>query len=325
MVKQKKRSLIRRAIGHKSFWGSFIFAFALWTYASLNYEYSTIVKVPLNLDLPVTRAIENPVSQEISVSVKGRGWDIFNLMFFTPEARVYVDLTQAKIEGSYEIQRNEIMRGIQGFKNVTPDNVIPEFITLQTGIIEIKTVPVIAKVHLRTREGFMIVGEPEIFPKEIEIRGNKKILKDIVSWQTQDILLDDLHKSVDLNLSVSDSLSSIVTVAQLNIRFKAKIEQYAETTLYDIPIQLMGGTPPESHKLMPAKVNITVRGGISVIDELSPDQVSASMDFIKILKDSSGVIIPDIQLPPNVQLLTVDPPWIYHLHQIPESQLNRKI
>jgi hypothetical protein len=87
----------------------------------------------------------------------------------------------------------------------------------------------------------------------------------------------------------------------------------------------MGGTPPESHKLMPSKVNITVRGGISVIDELGPDQVSASLDYIKVLKDSSGVIIPDIQLPPNIKLLSVDPPWIYHLHQIPESQLNSKI
>ena len=85
MLKFLKKNL--KIIAHKeryfskAFWGSILMAIALWTYTSLNMEYITAVKVPLFIKLPESKSLENNISKDVTLQVKGNGWHLFNLIF----------------------------------------------------------------------------------------------------------------------------------------------------------------------------------------------------------------------------------------------------
>lgn len=319
------KSNTKRFYQSKSFWGAFLFAVGLWIYISLNNEYITIVEIPFSVKLPATRAIENPIRPTISIEVKGKGWNIFEQIFINRSARVFIDLSNVEFtESAYEIRRTEIIRNIQFLKNLEAINVYPEFVTLQTGIIEIAKVPVHSLIKVIPRNGFTQVGPIRFFPDSIEIYGNKKVLSKIKRWNTKAITMSDLYNSVNTTIELSDSLSGILQLSATKVNAYITIQQEAEMYIPDIRISLKGGTPPPTNKLIPPFVSILVRGGINEIVKLNPDNIIANVNYEQILYDSTGLIKPEIIVPEHLKIVNINPPWIYHIRQISQFNLSAR-
>ncbi len=307
---------VKKFYKSKSFWVAFLFSVFLWIYISLNNDYITIVEIPFSIKLPATRAIENPIRSTISIEVKGKGWNIFEQIFINRSARVFVDLSNVEFtESVYEIRRTEIIRNIQYLKNLEAINVYPEFVTLQTGIIEIIKVPVNSLIRVVPRNGFTQVGAIRFYPDSIEIYGNKKVLSKINRWDTKPLLLKDLYSSLNLIVDLSDSLSGILQLSTTKVNANITIQQEAELYIPDIRISLKGGTPPPTNKLIPPFVSILIRGGIEEILKLNPDNIIVNLNYEQILNDSTGLLKPEIIIPENLKLININPSWIYHIRQ----------
>ena len=67
-----------------------------------------------------------------------------------------------------------------------------------------------------------------------------------------------------------------------------------------------------NHIVEPQILTVTVRGGINVIKDLSFESVTAFVEYQKVIADSSGVLVPEIQVPDNVSVVNVSPPFIFH-------------
>ena len=65
----------KRWVNSKSFWGSLLFAMALWGYTSLNTEFNEQIEVPLYVKLPANRAMESELDKTVTIAVKGTGWN----------------------------------------------------------------------------------------------------------------------------------------------------------------------------------------------------------------------------------------------------------
>ena len=313
----KKKTGMKKILRSKSLWGSLLFSLALWGYTSLNGEYVSVVDVPFSIKLPETRAIQNPIRKTISVEVKGKGWNIFELLFLNSGAKIFVDLSSASIgEGNYEISRNEIIRSVQSFKNLEAINVFPERITIETGIISIEKIAIRPEIEIIPREGFIIVGKPRIFPDSVEIRGNKKLVSQYNSWPTKPFRIKDIHENTSFQVNLSDTLSGILKVSVNQVTIQVDIQQAAEVTFDDIPVKISGGTPPKDHKLLPPALSITIRGGVDIISEILPEMITASIDYNQILFDTTGLIKPEITVPANVELLSTEPAFINHIRKV---------
>lgn len=301
-------------LNSKSFWGSLLFAIALWGYTSLNADYQTIVEIPFHVKLPSTRALEATPPRSVYVDVKGTGWNLFNLIFFNESKTCFVDLSKETIlDSSYRINKIDIQKSIKYLKNVNPVNILPETISLTTGQIDEYEIFVVPKVIVVPRNGFTVVGRVRVEPEKIRIRGNQKIVGQISRWDTEQKWFENMNSPFEAMVQLIDTLPGVVDVFPKTVRIKVDIQQIGDIIIPDIPISIVNGSLPDGHFIQPPIITLTLQGGVEEIAKLSKADISALIEFERLLNDSTGILKPIIKLPPNITLLRTDPQYIYHI------------
>lgn len=296
----------------KSFISSLIFASALWAYASLNQEYHTNINIPLQISLPENRAFAFPAPEYLTLTVKGTGWQIFNL-FFNSTAICNIDLTKTSIKDSvFAINRDNILKSIQSLNFVQPLEIIPDNFMINTGAVGEYSVPLSSRITIIPREGYTLVGDVQIKPDLVMIKGNDAIARSIQKWETIEDFYEDVYSPISTLIELSDSLKGVISVKPSTVKITADIQQIAEMQIPDVKVMIRGYNYMKNHIIEPLLLTVTVRGGVNVIKNLSPESVSAFIEYQKVLTDSSGVIVPTIQVPDNVTVLSVSPPYLFH-------------
>jgi YbbR domain-containing protein len=312
---------VKRLIRSKSFLGSILFASALWGYTSLNHDYTTFVIVPLTVKLPADKAIENLLPDNISLKVKGGGWQLFYLEFFNSSKQCFIDLSDKSMpDYQYIISRSDILKSIQNIVDVESIDVLPETIGLQIGKIGRYKVPVNPIVNIKPRDGFIAMNEIKVSPDSIEITGNDIIVKNIKFWNTKKTEITDLCQNTTVPIELSDSLKTIVKISQNVVQISVKLQQAADITIYDIPIRIKGGSLPKNHRLVPTTIKVTVHGGVDMLSNLTPDDFISYIDYKDLIEDSTGIIKPKIQVSDSISKYFIRPRFIYHYKELKEIQ-----
>jgi YbbR domain-containing protein len=296
---------------------SVLIAASLWAYVTLNNEYLAFVKIPFSIILPANRAMEESVPDEISIEVKGVGWNIINLWFFNTTAKCEVDLSGVVIsQDEYKISRSDLIKSIQYLGTIEPLDIQPESIILRTGIIGSYKVPIIPAFKVNPRKGFLIVGEPKIYPKMVTIRGNNKVVSNINYWTTAPIEINDVFKSFKMPVSLSDTLSGIVSLNYNIVNASIDIQQKAELLIRGVKLNIRGGDLQNDHLLNPLVFDVTIQGPVELMTELHDEDIIVYLEYNEILNDSTGIMIPYIQTPKNIKVLSLNPRFVYHLKNI---------
>ncbi len=298
----------------KMFFGAVLLAIALWGYASLNEEYQTVVELPLVVEPPPDKAIETSVPNEIFIDVIGSGWYLFNHVYFNNLKKCYVALTDAnKRDSQYVIETVDMQKGIQNLAGkLTLRQIFPDVIAVKTGDIQSKEVKILPDVKINLKEGFAIVGGIRVNPPTATIKGNNNILDLIDAWKTKSIILDDVSMSISQQIQLSDSLKSIIKVEPGVVTINAAIQPYSEVTLDDIPLQVADAKILKNHELKPVFFSVTLSGGIDVISKISSSDVTVSINYDDLLNDATGIIKPNINIPPYTKVLDYSPKYIFH-------------
>lgn len=314
-VKLSKNSMIRRVfkiLFSKSFISSLIFASALWAYTSLNEEYRTNINIPLHINLPSTRAFETTPPDNLTLTIKGSGWQIFNL-YFNASAMCNIDLSNTIIKDTlFDITRDNILKGIQFLNFVQPLEIIPDRIKISTGIVGEYCVPISPLVYITPKEGYTVVGGIQIKPDIVFIKGNDAIAKKIKKWTTETKYFENVFEPISTTIMLSDSLKGVINLKSNTVKIFADVQQVAEMVIPDVRVKIRGENLMRNHIVEPLLITVTVKGGIKAINELSQESISAYIEYQKIIGDSSGVLVPVIKTPENISVLSVSPPYLYH-------------
>jgi hypothetical protein len=320
---KNRRKIILDIIKSKSFIGSFFFAIALWVYSSLNSEFITYKRLPLSINLPNNRAIASDIPKNVTLEVKGTGWQLLNLLFINSNAGCRIDLSEIKDLDSLKISRKEYLKGLYNVTNVNTIEFAPESFVLQTGTVSEKDVTIRSNLRVNPYEGYMVVGDIDLHPNMIVIKGNYNVVNNINYWNTKKMIIEGVSESFETIVHLSDSLSNIINLSDQTISAHVDIQQIAEQTLYDIPIKIKGTQLSQKHKIMPEFITVTIRGGINQLYDFNPENISASLNSDDILNDSTGLIKPEIKIPKNIQIVNITPKYLTHkiIDFIPKKQI----
>jgi hypothetical protein len=307
----------------KSVIGAALFAIALWAYTNLNYTYTTYVKVPLELSVPNDRAIDSMPVSDVSLQVRGNGWNLFNLIFFNTAARCHVNLSeeQSALDGKYMLTRSELLKNVKFLNNVEAIDILPETIRIKTGDVDSKRVPIRVNMDIQPRRNFSRTGSFIIDPDSVTITGNTKVVEEIDYWPTKFMTIDDVHQRLRIVANLSDSLPEIIDVSPQKVTVGFDVQQLASMKFPDVKVSIKGGALPSNHILQPRIISITVRGGIELIEQLSYDDIKAGVDYRAVIEDTTGIIEPDILLPEGIEIMRIEPDIIYHYRN--DATLNR--
>jgi len=308
----KKNNLLN-IITKRSFIISFIFAFALWIYTSLNSTYKTYISVPLSIQLPDNRAIENDIPKNITLTVQSTGWNIINLNLFNNAKRVQVDLTKKNLnDSSYIISRNDFLKGTQSLESVNIVEVNPEYLPINIGQLTESNIPVIPNIEIIPHKDFILVGTVNLKPDSIIIKGNEKLTRKIKHWITEYKRIENVKLPINGEIKLKDTLSEIIKLNRKTVEYYADIQQIAEYQIPDIEIIVRGGSLPKDSYLYPPQITVILQGGIKEIVNINKDKIAATIQINDILNDNRGILIPKIEAPSGFKVLKVIPEYIYH-------------
>jgi hypothetical protein len=321
-MKILKTKLIDKKIKiRKSIVGAIILATTLWIYTTLNNEYVTFVKVPLKVVVPNNRAIENPIPNNLEVEVKGKGWDIFNLLFFNTSKEIILDLSKQNIDkDNFEIGRQQILKSVRYIGNLESIDVLPDNVEFRTGVSGEYFVNVKPNVKIEPKKGFVLVDGPNVEPEKIRIKGNNNIVSKIKEWETNYSLIGDVSNKFRVRVQLKDTLSSIIKKSRNNVFVLGELEQIAYKTFHDIPYTIINGKA-ESYEITPNKFDITVKGGITAISNFTSEDIKIILDANDIYNSETATAIVSVELDGEVQLSNTNELFVYAFRNSKEKNM----
>jgi len=307
---KKRYSQILKFFLNRNYIGAVFLAVVLWVYTSLEIEYSPTTTIPLFIKLPPDRALRHQVSDSLEVVLIGKGWNLFNTLYLFSDNKCFIDLSYEKIEDStYFINENKIFNSIYLSGNVRVKSISKVNIPLVTDRIIEKEVEISPNLTVLTKPGYKIKGEIEYSPNFVTIRGNKNLLSQIDTWETKPIVLHDIAEGQKGKLILIDSLKNSVMPTIKYVNYSFKVQQTAEETIYDVPINIRGFLP-SGYKLYPDKIAVTIAGGIKDIENINLDSLVIFINASDLQNSSRKLFTPQIELPSNISLMLMKPAFI---------------
>jgi len=292
---------------------SFIVAISLWLYVSLNGDYNTYVDIPVQLITNEDQAVESEVPKRATVEIKGRGWDLLTIKYFNKNIRCLIDISRqpSNIE-KVEVPYTKLAQGINSMEQAEIKSIVPDFVILKLAKIDKKQVEIKSAISIATRPGFQIVGDIEIKPNIAEIKGFSETIDKFQYLSTETREITDVYKNISGRINVLDSFNQSIKIKPKSVLFSAKIQQECSITLNQIPLRVIGGEISGSNQINPKRVNIILSGGVEEIANLDINNIKVYLEYNDIINDTTGILFPQIDLPPNIKLLQMEPNFIYH-------------
>lgn len=292
---------------------SFTLAFGIWLYVSLNGSYSTFIEVPVIVITNENQAIESELPNKLLVEIKGRGWDLLNLKYIHKSFESKVDLSKLNQNTSeVEITHSKLLQSLTALEQIEIKNINPDYFVIKLGEVESKNVPVKSNITITPRKGFVQVGEVNLNPQEINIKGFDKIIKKINAVYTNDLDLTDIFRKTTGRVNILDTFNQRIRIKPKGVEYSIEIQQNCNVDIKQVKIEIRGGQFDISHRIAPSKINITLQGGVEEIAKMNIEDIKAYLDYKEIMNDTTGILVPKIILPPNINLVRTEPRFIYH-------------
>lgn len=285
---------------------SLILSILLWLSVSMNDEYTVNMRVPLKVsDLPGNVALASPIPRTVLVRVRGTGWQLAS-SYLSSTSSINLDIPNfdrrrivfTGSELGYSLELGSAAQ-VLGF---TPDSIV---VTLDKIIS--KRVPIVPKVSIQPHAGYMVVGTTTITPDSVTVSGALRLLMNLDAWYTQERQFKNVMNEIDITLPLSDTLAGITKLDSRSIRFTSDVEQIAENTYKDIRIKILNEHDSSKILLLPPTVNVTLRGGLGIMAQVTADSLNAAVDYESLVRSLSGYFIPSIGTPDDLQVISVQP------------------
>lgn len=282
--------------------GCVFVAMALWGYVTLTRQFEYDLSVPLIVSAPPNQALVSGVPDSITVRLRGSGLHIMNLLFFSKASVCSVDMTRLRNVGSTHVANaDEIIRSLVTPQPVRVISVQPNSLTMVTGDVFKKSVPVRLVSNITCRDGFQLTRQLLPDPLYVEIRGVKNVVEGISEWPTKRLSLADMHTSTTVGVDLSDSMMTMVYTVPAAVDVALDVQQTADVTVIDIPVTLLNDKIGD--KVSPTLVSVVIRGGADQLAALTARDIRATVSSTS----PSGLVLPNIELPPGLKVLRTIP------------------
>ncbi len=293
-----RRNLI--IIFNAVFWSVF-----LWFFVNLGLTYTYNFSVPLSVKSSSQHTVSSDIPSSVDITLKAKGWDLLSLLF-GKNLNYTLDLTGYKKDIKINLLQNINESGFLP-EGLTAVSVYPDAIDVSFDNIISKTVKIKNLTSVLLKEGYTLVGNPEITPDSAVITGANSVISKIKFVSTERIVFKNISESFSRKIKLSDTLGSLVTIKPEEVNISYKIELSAEKSFDEIEVTVKNKPEDKDVLIVPPKIIINVRGGVEQLAKLNPSEIKVSIDYSRIESDEEGYIVPTIDLPENLSIIKIEP------------------
>jgi YbbR domain-containing protein len=246
----------------------------LWISVSGEETVERGLRAPLELQqFPAGLEIQGDVPSTVDVRVRGTAGALSRVN--AGEIVAVLDLHAARPGNRLFAMTPEQVRSPYGVEvvQVTPSTIV---LALEKSLT--RDVAVAASVEGEPAPGYVVVGKPAVTPDHVEIIGPETAVKRASVAITETISVAGLHDSVQQDVTVG-LLDPSLRLKTRTVSVAVKIAPGPmERTVRGLPIRLRNLGPRLSAQVVPAVVDVGVRGAREVITRIGGDDVMAFID-----------------------------------------------
>jgi hypothetical protein len=266
--------------------------------------------VPLQISPAATYAVESEVRSSLDVKVNGTGWGLFTLWLSSPLCDIKLNPTQEE-EHIAVIPRSQLLQSLLLPAAVSAVELFPDSLQIKVGKMIEKRLAIKPIVQYTLREGYIVMKEPRVYPDSITLLGSRYILDTLQACYTDTVVFDDVYQQ----------LTKPITLAKQHLQSKEKWgdepvavtlvpELGGEMKVYDVPVTIAQTLGASDIKVVPQRLTVTLRGSVETLTKLDLASLQALILPDEDTYSASGYIKPQINLPPEISVLSTEPRYV---------------
>jgi len=284
---------------------SLAFSVILWVSVSLSNDYNTNLQLPIRFfNVPEGYVAASPSSEQISVKVRGKGWNLLSAMIAT-KSEYYVDagneLKKNKMIDlrSFDAENTWLTSKLQ-IMEITPDTI--SFSFEKMGYSKIKIVP---NLKIEFKHGYGLASDIVVIPESTTISGPINRVSAMKEITTESIIIKDLSEKTERIVGIKN-LQGFDNETQ-TARVILDVQRIIEQSVDEINVEVLDIPVDRNVVLLPNKINILLRGGIDVLGKLNKDKIRAFVYYRDVVLDTIGSVTPVVNIPEHTELVYIKP------------------
>ena len=229
----------------------------------------------------------NPPPAEVRAMVSGTGMNLFKVRFNRPI--VELDASQGRFAAA----------SVEDLPtDVTVVELIPPYVTLEKDAIVSKRVPIELRARFEPSQTHHLFGELTLVPDSVTISGAGTLVNAISAWPSVATVHTGFQDTVEVVVSLVDSLSGLVSLNHLETKVLSRAHQFTEAArILRVRVTDLPTTQPPV-ELDPVSVEVTYRVALEHYDLATHAQdFYATVPYAVIRSDTTGRVVPQIHLP----------------------------
>lgn len=230
---------------------SLVVAIVLWFTFSMRETYTTSVDVDLEMvGLPEGQALRERPPQTATVSLQGRGEDLFALSWNPLRVRLFADgptVSIAEAVAEAGLPAGVSVLGAQ-----------PRTIRLDLDERVTRDLPIALNGRVRSAIPFDLLRPPRLEPDSVRVSGARSLLDGFEAWPTARVFFDDLRDDLRTPVALSDTLTGLVELSRQSAQLTAEIEEFTTGELM-LPVEVENLPAGVGIRFEPGTVRATFR------------------------------------------------------------------
>ncbi len=282
-------------------------ALVFWLLVKLSQTYRAEKAVLFQFTIPENKAFTKLPPKDMFVELEGTGWDLMFDYFSNRKVSLSYDMQGTERLSLNRAQlRSDIIQNLYS-NDIKVTEVNPESVSLALEEKAYKTVPIRVQDSLTFAPEHHLKSPVKLQPDSVEIHGPASAISGVSEWKTDSLRLLGLKTSISKTLPLQ-KLPPEIQLSIKKVKAIVEVEPYTEKSMY-VPLVIKNA--PDSLKIFPKKVTVTVKLGLSRYDSVSYRNFTAEIDLKGISPNASNNTVPIV--------ITQKPGFIESMQYTPKS------
>ncbi|MBN1639553.1 MAG: hypothetical protein JW866_11330 [Ignavibacteriales bacterium] len=281
-----------------------LFSIFIWLYVSFTDSYYTTVKIPIEFtDVPSGYIVSSPSIREVTLSIQGKGWELAKLTL--GGFREFIVSLDGKLGKQTILLLKQVDKNPWLTSSLSVIEISPRSIELTVEKIKSRKVQIKPILEIEYTPGFGQVSDVEVIPDSIIIKGPENIVDKIEFVETKKLSLDNISENIERHVELNKIQN--ISIPSDICRIKIEVQKIVDKEFDNVPVNIIDIPKGRDLIVIPNFVKLILRGGIKVLGEINTSEIEVYVSFFHALDDTTGALIPLVNLPENVTLIDITP------------------
>ncbi|HEX2963536.1 MAG TPA: hypothetical protein VHO43_17200 [Ignavibacteriales bacterium] len=287
-----------------------LFSFILWGSVTLSNSYYTTLKVPVRLtNLPKGYAVSRMSVNEVNLRIKGEGWRLAslilsnNLEYFVSAG---LDSQSKTINLRNALGENTwLSSGIQLF------DLYPDLLSVSMEKITERKLKIRPELSMNFKADFGLVSGIKVIPDSVVVYGPGSIVNSLEAVPTVSRIFKSLDDKVLERVDLKNIPGLSYSTGSCVIRFD--VQKIVDKAFENLEVEVRNTPRGEDLVVFPNSITVVLRGGINILGKLKSEDVHPFVDYNQVIKDTLGIIEPEIKVPDYITVIDKKPNQLQYI------------